>query len=64
MTEWLRALLLRKPRKSRRRGTRQQNGPGGMGADDARGGVSARGHYHRGGCGMTGSEPPRGFGRD
>lgn len=35
-------------------GTCQQDGPGGMGADDARGGVPALGHHHWGGCGMTG----------
>ena len=37
----------------RRRGARQQDGPGGMGADDARGGVPAPGRHRRSGRGMT-----------
>ena len=43
MTEWLRALLATQAAQGRRRGARQQDGPGGMGADDARGSVPAPG---------------------
>ena len=38
---------------SRSRRARQQDGPGGMGADGARGGVPAFGRRHRSGCGMN-----------
>ena len=53
MTEWLRALLQRKPRKARRRRARQQNGPHRLGDDEERRDVSAPVRRGRGGGGMT-----------
>jgi transposase len=41
MTDWLRGPVATQAAQGRCRGARQQDGPGGMGADDARGGVPA-----------------------